>query len=143
MRRSLRGHVDIASALWMWLIVGAIAAEYLYRHYTGNSLASLVNWWWAGGIGTGVVALIALIAFITYKRVRVEQVGGKTIVHFDGRQFEVLPEPPRVHRSTTGGAFGQPLREYITLKRGDEVLYEGLASDGERLLSALTERKPV
>ena len=84
--------------------------------------------------------LAVLVFALAYKRVRVEKIGERTVVHFDGKQYEVLPQPPHAHRWTTGGAFGQPMREFITLKRGDEVLYEGPASEGERLLAALTQQ---
>lgn len=140
MRRSGAGHIDLASVFWVWLILGAIAAEFLYRHYTGNSLASLVNWWWVvAGVGA-IVSLIALGMFFAYKRIRVETVGDKTIVHFGRGQFERLPEPPEVERGWTGGAFGQPARRWITLKRGGEVIWHGPAHEGERLLAALTQQ---
>jgi hypothetical protein len=135
-----RGHIELKSVFWILLILGVIAAEQFTKLKTGSSLFSLVDPLWAaaGAAGAAVVAL--LVFALSYKRVRIEKVGERTVVHFDGRQYEVLPDPPQAHRWTSGGAFGQPMREFVTLKRGEEVLYEGPASDGERLLAALSQQ---
>jgi hypothetical protein len=134
-----RGHMDLKSVFWTWLILGLIAVDAYYRAFKGGSLLSLIDWWWAAACVIAVLGGVGVIAALRYKPVRVEKLGEKTVVHFGREQFELLPEPPEVVRWTTGGAFGQPSRDWIALKRGGQVIYQGPAGEGERLLAALTQ----
>jgi hypothetical protein len=135
-----RGHIDLKVTLWIMGFFACLAVVNYYEYVTKKSFWSLLDPLWIGAAVAVVLLLVGGMALIAHKPVRVVQVDGRTLVRFDGREFEAGGEPPEVERWTSGGAFGQPLEEWIRLKRGDEVLYEGRARDGERLLAALTQQ---